>query len=232
MRFANIFGRVLEETMYEKVHQLKKRARGRPGEGPFQEPKGDRRDGSKPTRASEVSPRGAPRTAGWCASSPGARAPGPRCRGCSSEGASGCWAGCNVTVRPSQLSDRRLPPGRALLPPLGLRDPGTQGPGRTESRPCQALGTSRPLGRGLCVQMPGLPRGRRGPGGSRAQPMAPSGEVAGAPADVGVCGAGEATGQAARLPRPRPTLLRSQRALPGVTAPALPQGWAGAAGLD
>lgn len=162
MRFANIFGRVLEETMYEKVHQLKKRARGRPGEGPFQEPKGDRRDGSKPTRASEVSPRGAPRTAGWCASSPGARAPGPRCRGCSSEGASGCWAGCDVTVRPSQLSDHRLPPGRALLPPLGLRDPGTQGPGRTESRPCQRAGDQPAAGAGpVCADAWAPPRAAR-----------------------------------------------------------------------
>lgn len=183
-------------------------------------------------RVSEVSPQGVPRTSGWCAFSPGARAPEPRCRGCSSEGASGCWAGCDITVRPSQLSDHRLPPGRALLPPLGLRDPGTQEQEEDrESRPCQRVRGLAAGGRACACRCraPHSPWRAARPG-QKQGPAHITHRVSGRgscgvtplPA-LRVCGAGEATGHSARLPRPSPTLLSSQRA-PGVTAPTLPQG--------
>lgn len=75
---------------------------------------------------------------------PPSEGPGPRSWAAGeqpSEGEAGAQGGCGITVRPSQLSGRHRPPGQALLPPLGLPDPGTWGGrGRRESsRPPERL---------------------------------------------------------------------------------------------
>lgn len=150
-------------------------------------------------------------------------------------------AGCDITVRPSQLSDRPRPPGQAPLLPLGLPDPGTWGGrgGRESSMPPERLTRQGRAGHsGLCAEawvLVPLPDGW--------QPRCQVGERQGSPvwrcsgatpsSPQGLWGRwqhSDHSPQAAQaLHSPNPIRLSSQNGLPQQTCPhPLPKvsGWA------